>query len=73
LVKDLDDVAPRIVYPHEMLAGIEGSLPPLKGLVLTTVKDNPLVEWPFVLPFRPRRRNSTVWPLGRTVWDAPPS
>jgi uncharacterized membrane protein len=31
-------------YPHEMLKGIEGNLPPLTGYVRSTVKVNPLVE-----------------------------
>jgi uncharacterized membrane protein/Mg-chelatase subunit ChlD len=35
---------PQIVYPHEMLNGIDGPLPTIKGFVLTTVKENPLVE-----------------------------
>jgi hypothetical protein len=44
LVKDLPDVPPRRDYPHEMMQGIDGPLPPLKGYVLTTLKENPLVE-----------------------------
>ncbi|MBW3599801.1 MAG: glutamine amidotransferase, partial [Planctomycetes bacterium] len=35
---------PQIVYPHDMLNGIDGPLPTIKGFVLTTVKENPLVE-----------------------------
>ncbi len=72
LVKDLDNVAPRVVYPHEMLAGIEGPLPPIKGMVLTTVKDNPLVEVAIRSPIPTESRNSTVvaawtYGLGRTA------
>ena len=38
------DARRRSIYPHEMLSGIDGSLPPITGFVLTTVKENPLVE-----------------------------
>ncbi|MGD9723658.1 MAG: VWA domain-containing protein [Pirellulales bacterium] len=31
---------------HEMLAGIDGPLPPMTGYVMTTVKESPLVEMP---------------------------
>ncbi len=45
LIKDLPGgVSPQIDYPHEMLSGIEGGLPPITGYVMTTVKENPLVE-----------------------------
>ncbi|MEZ6112766.1 MAG: glutamine amidotransferase [Pirellulaceae bacterium] len=33
-----------MAYPHEVLSGIDGQLPPITGYVLTTVKPNPLVE-----------------------------
>ncbi len=67
LVKDLDNVAPRIVYPHEILEGVEGSLPPLRGMVLTTVKDNPLVEVAIRSPIPDDPRSSTIlaaWTYG---------
>jgi uncharacterized membrane protein/Mg-chelatase subunit ChlD len=72
LVKDLPNVPPKQVYPHEMLQGIQGTLPPLKGFVLTTVKQNPLVEVSLVSPDPPDRENATVlaswmYGLGRTV------
>ncbi len=72
LVKDLDNVAPRIVYPHEMLSGIEGPLPPITGMVLTTVKDNPLVEVAIRSPIPTESKNSTIvaawtYGLGRTA------
>ena len=39
-----EPLQPTITYPHEMLQGIEGPLPPLTGFVLTEKKDSPLVE-----------------------------
>jgi uncharacterized membrane protein/Mg-chelatase subunit ChlD len=41
---------PQITYPHEMLGGIEGDLPPLTGFVLTTKKEHPLVEVSMLSP-----------------------
>lgn len=35
---------PRVIFPHEMLRDIDEPLPPLRGYVLTQVKQNPLVE-----------------------------
>jgi hypothetical protein len=72
LVKDLPNVPPKRVYPHEMLQGIEGPLPPLKGFVMTTVKRNPLVEVALLSPDPPEPANATVlaswmYGLGRTV------
>lgn len=56
---------------HEMLAGISGDLPPITGYVLTTLKENPLVEAPLLAP-KPGSPNNTVlaawtYGLGRTV------
>ncbi|GIW96725.1 MAG: hypothetical protein KatS3mg111_0058 [Pirellulaceae bacterium] len=39
-----DGVSPQVAYPHEVLQGLPRDLPPLKGFVLTTVKDSPLVQ-----------------------------
>ncbi len=36
--------APQIVTDHEMIRGLQPQLPPIKGYVLTQVKQNPLVE-----------------------------
>jgi hypothetical protein len=65
-------VAPRINQSHEMLGGISGSLPPIKGFVLTTKKDNPLVEVSAVSPQPPNEKNATIlaswtYGLGRAV------
>lgn len=72
LVKDLNDVPPQVVYPHEMLQGISGPLPPLKGFVMTTVKSNPLVEVALISPEPPSPENATIlaawtYGLGRSV------
>ncbi len=67
VVVDLPDVAPVIVYPHEILEGIAGPLPPLKGMVLTTVKDNPLVEVAIRSPHPADAQNATIlaaWTYG---------
>ena len=65
-------VQPQIIYPHEMLQGIDGPLPPIKGFVMTTVKENPLVEVSIVSPDPPGQKNSTIlaswtYGVGRTV------
>ncbi len=72
LVKDLNNVTPRLVYPHEILEGIDGPLPPISGMVLTTVKENPLVEVAIRSPEPPEPENSTImaawtYGLGRTA------
>jgi len=72
VVKDLADVPPVIVYPHEIVQGIEGPLPPLKGMVMTTVKENPLVEVAVRSPDPEDPQNATIlaawtYGLGRTA------
>ncbi len=60
-------VTPQIVYPHEMLNGIEGAMPPIKGFVLTTVKENPLVEVSIRSPKPADNVNNTIlasWTYG---------
>lgn len=63
---------PQIAFPHEMLRGIDGPLPPINGYVLTQVKDNPLVEVSMVSPVPADERTSTIlaswnYGLGRAV------
>ena len=74
LVKDLDPPRqPMMVADHEIMRGIEPeSLPPIKGLVLTTVKESSLVEVVLRSPQPAIEANSTLlaaWPygLGKTV------
>lgn len=65
-------VSPQIVdRSHEIVQGIE-SLPPITGFVLTTIKDNPLVETIAVSPQPQDERNATImaawtYHLGRTA------
>jgi uncharacterized membrane protein/Mg-chelatase subunit ChlD len=68
LVKDLTPpVPPSIDYPGEILQGIDEPLPKLKGFVMTTLKNNPLVEVGLVSPEPPSRENATIlasWTYG---------
>lgn len=60
-------VMPRIITDHEILNGVEGSVPPISGLVLSTVKDNPLVEVILQSPLPANEKNATVlatWTYG---------
>lgn len=65
-------VSPVVTYPHEIMQGIDGPLPPITGFVLTSVKDNPLVEVAVRSPLPADERNSTIlaawsYGLGRTA------
>ncbi|MGC4105715.1 MAG: VWA domain-containing protein [Thermomicrobiales bacterium] len=56
---------------HEILAGLTDKLPPITGFVLTSIKENPLVEVPLSAE-RPGHPNNAVlaawnYGLGRTV------
>ena len=62
---------PAITLPHEILLGID-SVPPIRGFVMTTLKENPLVEVSMMSPYPEDRRNATVlaswnYGLGRTA------
>jgi len=59
--------SPRIRYPHEIIGGINDPFPPITGYVLTTVKDNPLVEVSLVSPEPATEKNATIlasWTYG---------
>jgi hypothetical protein len=63
---------PEVRFPHEMISGIDGPFPPITGYVMTTKKENPLVEVSLVSPLPGAERNRTIlasWTfgLGRTV------
>ncbi len=65
------DLQPTLVSNHEILKGID-ALPPLRGFVMTTTKENPLVEVSVLSPFPEVRENATLlagWSfgLGRSV------
>ena len=69
--EDAAGLTPQVASRHEILDGIGGTLPPLRGYVLTTIKDNPLVETPLLLP-KPAAPNNALlaaWTfgLGRTA------
>lgn len=58
---------PRVVAQHEILQGIEAGVPPITGFVLTSVKENPLVEVLLQSPQPATEKNSTVlatWTYG---------
>lgn len=59
--------SPRVRYPHEMISGIGETLPPITGYVLTTVKENPLVEVSLISPEPTNEKNATIlasWTYG---------
>jgi uncharacterized membrane protein/Mg-chelatase subunit ChlD len=59
--------SPYIRFPHEMVSGITGELPPITGFVQTTVKKNPLVEVSIVSPEPAGEDNATIlasWTYG---------
>jgi uncharacterized membrane protein len=67
-------VATQVVYDHEILKNIDrDSLPPLRGFMMTTKKENPLVEQAIISPQpTPDGENSTIlatwtYGLGRTA------
>ncbi len=65
-------ITPYVVTNHEMLRGIEGGVPPIRGYVLTSVKESPLVEVILRCPLPPEEANSTLcaswtYGLGKSV------
>jgi uncharacterized membrane protein/Mg-chelatase subunit ChlD len=59
-------VKPKVQFPHEMLSGISGELPVIKGFVLTSRKENPLVETLLTSP-QPAGSDNTIlasWTYG---------
>ncbi len=72
IYENSNGVQPQIRFPHEILSGIDGPLPPINGFVMTTVKDNPLVEVSLLSPLPPNEKNATIlaswtYGLGRAV------
>ncbi|MCA9231018.1 MAG: VWA domain-containing protein [Planctomycetales bacterium] len=60
-------VQPMVVSQHEIMQGMEGGIPPISGFVLTSVKDNPLVEVLLRSPQPVDEKNATVlatWTYG---------
>ncbi|MGD9648576.1 MAG: VWA domain-containing protein [Pirellulales bacterium] len=73
IFEDPNGFAPRVTTFHEIVSGVGEPLPPITGYVMTTVKDNPLVEVPVVSP-KPSGPNTALlatwtYGLGRSaVW-----
>ena len=70
--EDESGMLPQVRFPHEMIQGLEGQIPPITGFVLTTVKENPLVEVSLVSPKPAMEQNSTIlaswtYGLGKTA------
>jgi Mg-chelatase subunit ChlD len=64
--------SPQMVFPHEMLTGLEGPFPPITGFVLTDAKTSPLVEVALRSPLPADDQTSTIlaswqYGLGRFV------
>ena len=60
-------VQPAIIQQHEIIQGLEGGIPPISGFVLTSVKENPLVEVILRSSRPPNEKNSTIlatWTYG---------
>ena len=65
-------VSPRITSQHEMVQGLEDAFPPISGFVLTSVKENSLVDVILTSPVPTESQNATVlatwtYGLGKTV------
>jgi uncharacterized membrane protein len=68
LVYEKADMQPIVMSgEHEILRGVEGGVPPIGGYVLTTVKENPLVEVLLRAPSPAKEENTTLlatWTYG---------
>jgi uncharacterized membrane protein len=66
--EDKNGLAPQVKFPHEMIKGLaDEEIPPVTGFVLTSVKDNPLVEVALVSPKPAGDKNATLlaaWTYG---------
>jgi Mg-chelatase subunit ChlD len=64
-------IVPERVAGHEILDGIGEAIPPISGFVMTSPKDNPLVEIPLLSPRPGGNRNALLatwqYGLGRAV------
>ncbi len=65
-------VSPRLVTTHEIVQGLPNAFPLVSGFVLTTVKENSLVDVILTSPLPPTPENSTIlaawtYGLGKTV------
>ncbi|NLE36640.1 MAG: VWA domain-containing protein [Pirellulaceae bacterium] len=60
IYKNDDGVRPTVQYNHDMVRGLEDALPPIRGFVMTTLKQNPLVEVSLLSPLPKDERNSSI-------------
>lgn len=72
IFEDERGFSPSIDFPNETVRGLPGQLPPITGFVLTTVKQNPLVEVALLSPRPSTTENNTIlaswtYGLGRAV------
>ena len=60
-------VHPAVCFPHEMVRGLDDTLPPIRGFVLTQTKSSPLVEVALRSPEPSERKNNALlasWTYG---------
>ncbi len=60
-------VSPRITTQHEIVQGLDDSFPPMSGFVLTSVKENSLVDVILTSPLPTESQNATIlaaWTYG---------
>ena len=73
LIKELNPPeSPQLVTQHEIVQGLGKTFPPISGFVLTSVKENSLVDVILRSPTPPEAENSTIlaswtYGLGKTV------
>ena len=71
IYENVNGITPAIVAGHEILTGIAGPLPPMTGYVMTTPKENLLVEKPILAPLPSGQDNVVLatwsYGLGRAV------
>lgn len=76
IYEDERGFSPQLKFPNELVSGISDPLPPITGFVMTTVKENPLVEVALVSPVPAEEANNTIlanwtYGLGRAVAFTP--
>jgi Mg-chelatase subunit ChlD len=66
IFEDAAGIPPQRVASHEILAGIEGDLPPMTGFVMTSPKRSALVEIPLMSPRPAGNQNAVLatWQYG---------
>jgi len=71
IYENTSGIQPKVEIPHSILSGLEYSLPPITGFVMSTPKDSPLVQTILSSPLPAGQENPvlSVWQygLGRTA------